>query len=120
MIHTKDQVINNILYGIAFGYNSCCIKYFNVRQVNGELFQQRERKLTGTGFICCNECNEKYSEQELTQQINKNRLVSTKFSPIADTNVSNEIMDKVCSTSSTLVLVKETIDEVNQYITLQG
>ena len=87
MIRTTTQVLNNILYGVSLGYPSCCIEYFHLRQVNGDMFQEifednlkdNKRKLNGTGFICCPNCNSNYSESKLIENINDNRYVSNKF-----------------------------------------
>lgn len=74
MLHSKNQVINNVLYGYAFGYKPCCISYFNIRQFNGDMFNPTERKLQETGFICCPDCDENYSEDALITDINEKRL----------------------------------------------
>lgn len=60
-----------ISIGSYLGYPKCCIDYFG--SVVMPLGGVPTRKLNGTGFIPCPECNDKYTEQELIDIINENR-----------------------------------------------
>ena len=73
-----DNLISNITNGYIYGYSYCCIENFILRNLK-ETKSQSDMKLKGTGFICCKECDEKYSEVELINKINKNRLIQDKF-----------------------------------------
>ena len=61
------------LLGLKFGYPKCCISEFNYCIASRTIRRRETRKLAGTGYIPCKECNSKYTEQELVDNINKNR-----------------------------------------------
>ena len=84
MLTSIDQIQNNVLYGVAYGYKECCIKYFHRRQFNGDMFKGLQHKLTGTGFICCPECNENFTEDEIKADIKKHRLCKDEFPSYKD------------------------------------
>lgn len=56
--------------GLLFGYPNCCVDSF--LQLN-HLKTGIVRKLNGTGFIPCDRCNIHKTEEEMIQEINKNR-----------------------------------------------
>lgn len=61
--------------GEHFGYPSCCIAYFlgfMIAHIKGEKPPRLPRKLHGTGYIPCPDCNSK-SEEELLATIVENR-----------------------------------------------
>ena len=124
MLYSKTQVLNNIIFGIEYGYPHCCIKYFNVRQVNGELQKSlqtsnlKKQKLFGTGYICCPQCNLDFSEEELIENINLNRLRTNKFPNQNECELDPEkilLLDKDKITQ----LISDTIDSVEKFITLE-
>ena len=60
-------------FGLYYGYPVCCTESF-LKDVTTRYFLKRpERKLQGTGFIPCESCNTKYTEEELISKINENR-----------------------------------------------
>lgn len=61
------------LLGLKFGYPKCCISEFIYCIEYRVIHLRKTRKLSGTGYIPCKECNSKYTEQELVDNINKNR-----------------------------------------------
>ena len=61
------------LLGLKFGYPDCCISEFIYCIASRTIHRRETRKLAGTGYIPCYECNSKYTEQELVDNINKNR-----------------------------------------------
>jgi hypothetical protein len=66
------------LSGIYYGYPVCCIDEF-IHYGETDSYEDREkRKLCGTGYVPCEECNKK-SEEELVEAINNNRLHWQKF-----------------------------------------
>lgn len=67
--------------GIKFGYPSCCISEFLINSSKDVTFHlaKPRRKLDGTGYIPCHDCNEKYTEAELIATIMKNRTFSLPF-----------------------------------------
>jgi len=99
MIQTTTQVLNNVLYGISFGYSSCCIEYFHLRQVNGDMFEEfhkpqpksANRKLDGTGFIACPQCESNFSKEEIIDSINENRYVANTFPSKGVTEMEYEL-----------------------------
>lgn len=55
--------------GNLLGFPSCCIKEFiTLDHVGGP-----KRKLTGTGYVPCESCNDLFSEEELISRIMENR-----------------------------------------------
>lgn len=76
----KVNLVNLVMTGLYYGYPPCCINefcYFFIKP--RKIFK---RKLHGTGYIPCSECNKK-SEEELLQIIAHNRQCETLF-PIDD------------------------------------
>lgn len=74
---TNDEIYTAV--GKHLGYPDCCIKGFlHIYKTGGV----EPRKLNGTGFVPCLECN-KLSTEELLDTINKNRRSNVKF-PHAD------------------------------------
>lgn len=61
------------LYGYVYGYPACCIKEFYHHVKNKSYLSRPVRKLDGTGYIPCKTCNFKYTEDQLIENINKNR-----------------------------------------------
>lgn len=124
MLHSKTQILNNVIYGFEFGYPTCCIKYFNVRQVNGQMFSDiqsganENKKLFGTGFICCPDCNDKFSEEELVELINSNRLRLQNF-PFQDDESLDIQKTQMLDTELINNFISEVISEVEQYIVLE-
>jgi len=121
MLENRDQLLNNIIYGVAMGYNSCCITYFNLRQVNGDMFKDMssniERKLTGTGFMCCPECDAKYTEKELIDQINQKRLIDSSFPNMREP--SDILVQEIVNKEKTRELFFSTLKEMSKYVELR-
>lgn len=63
--------------GEAFGYPKCCIDEF-IGFVEGKNKRESVRKLWGTGYVPCVECNKK-TEKELIDFISQNRKHGQKF-----------------------------------------
>lgn len=64
--------------GLLFGYPQCCIESFlELRHLKHGIVM----KLYGTGFIPCAKCNITKTEEQLIQEINKNRC--KEFKPFA-------------------------------------
>lgn len=59
--------------GKHFGYPECCIIEFNLHVDNRTFMTRPLRKLSGTGYIPCENCNTKYTTKELIENINKER-----------------------------------------------
>lgn len=62
--------------GHNYGYPQCCIDSFcdDLSDVSKLMSEERgSRKLTGTGYIPCVDCNEKYTVEQLIDNINTNR-----------------------------------------------
>ena len=62
--------------GRKYGYPQCCIDSFcdDLSDMSKLMSEERgNRKLTGTGYIPCPDCNEKYSVDELVDNINTKR-----------------------------------------------
>ena len=82
------------LMGSQLGYPSCCIEDFLERVTYTADRSYRLaccRKLSGSGFVPCISCDEKYSEEELINIINNNRsktlppfVLRTTFQPHLD------------------------------------
>lgn len=72
-------------YGLYFGYPQCCINSF-IKHATVPLWYEsitlypEGRKLSGTGYVPCPECNAKFTEKELIDNINKNRRHDVPFS----------------------------------------
>lgn len=120
MLTHREQVINNVLYGVAYGYQNCCIHYFHIRQFNGDMFKDNgDRKLTGTGFICCPECDENVSADKMIEGINDRRLVDTKFpedmKEIIDLNDIDFSTDDIKRMNE---LIPKILTDLNEYTTL--
>lgn len=67
------------ILGRYFGFPECCIDEF-IEYITGEKnpFERETRKLEGTGYIPCVECNKK-SVGELIDQIEKSRTYHRPF-----------------------------------------
>ena len=62
--------------GGNYGYPQCCIDSFcdDLSDISKLMSEERgTRKLTGTGYISCVDCNEKYTVEQLIDNINANR-----------------------------------------------
>ena len=62
--------------GRKYGYPQCCIDSFcdDLSDISKLMSEERgSRKLTGTGYIPCVDCNEKYTVEQLIDNINTNR-----------------------------------------------
>lgn len=62
--------------GELYGYPTCCVKSFISDMVDFSRLtdpSRLERKLIGTGYIPCSECDNNYSEEELIAIINESR-----------------------------------------------
>jgi hypothetical protein len=66
------------LSGVYYGYPVCCIDEFIYYAESGLYDEREDRKLNGTGYVPCKECNQK-SERELLETISYNRLHWEKF-----------------------------------------
>jgi len=88
------------LLGLLLGYPTCCIKefeeYFNAIK-SGNYKPREDRKLKGTGYVPCETCNEKYSESQLIENIEENRVYRVPFPaktmPEID-NLMNRLQDE--------------------------
>lgn len=83
------------IYGIYFGFPTCCIQEFNER-MTVLARAPKDRKLKGTGFVPCKHCTLK-SEAELIAEINSERLCPTPFPclDIASDHDENEVTQLV-------------------------
>lgn len=62
------------VHGLWFGYPTCCIDAFcNLEHVGGP-----RRKLWGTGYVPCADCNE-LPEDELVRRISERRIAPIPF-----------------------------------------
>lgn len=59
--------------GVLYGYPLCCIKSFIKDIETNSVLTRESRKLNGSGYIPCIECNNKYTVPELIENIQKNR-----------------------------------------------
>ena len=62
--------------GRKYGYPQCCIDSFcdDLSDISKLMSEERgSRKLTGTGYIPCVDCNEKYTVEQLIDNINTKR-----------------------------------------------
>jgi len=66
--------------GRYYGYPPCCIEAFNKEQ---HKVNRIKRKLSGTGYIPCDICNQK-TEEELIKIIESNRIAPSKFPQLSD------------------------------------
>ena len=60
-----------LFMGKTLGYPSCCVNEFIER--HNQKIRAPRRKLCGTGFVPCKDCDLNYSEDELIAIINKSR-----------------------------------------------
>ena len=67
----KDATLEDM--GVYFGYPQCCINEFMGNFRTGAWRNRGTRKLDGTGYIPCVECNKK-SVTELKEAIAKHRI----------------------------------------------
>jgi hypothetical protein len=86
MLENTQQVLNNILEGIGFGYSDCCIIYHSLRQVNGDMFEEPDvRPLwQGSGYICCPQCTATKNHFQVHVEIAGRRLYSGFFPQHSD------------------------------------
>lgn len=73
LVFGHKRMKNYLNLGRKFGYPDCCISEFIYCIASRTIHRRETRKLAGTGYIPCYECNSKYTEQELVDNINKNR-----------------------------------------------
>ena len=125
-LYSKEQVINNTLLGLSYGYDDCCITYFHERQVNGDMIKEihggeSKRKLNGTGFICCPFCNDKYTENEMLNTINSKRLIDSNFDARGFDDVSDEILSLLIMSrrNEIIELVDSIVIRIEKYIKLE-
>lgn len=71
-VEEPERLTVMVAQGMRFGYPACCIGSFIMDIAHDRLATRERRKLDGTGYIPCAECNRK-SEEELILTINKNR-----------------------------------------------
>lgn len=65
--------------GRAFGYPTCCIQSFlELRHIEDQVV----RKLNGTGYIPCAQCNITKTKEQMIQEVNKTR--SDDYPPFQD------------------------------------
>lgn len=73
--------MNRVLLGVYYGFPLCCIHQF----VNGELthrlpeWQGRTLPLDGSGFVPCVKCAVEKTEEQLIEEITRNRLSPIPF-----------------------------------------
>lgn len=60
-------------FGLYYGYPVCCTESLLNDISTGYFLNRPPRKLQGTGFVPCEDCNNKYTEEELISKINENR-----------------------------------------------
>lgn len=76
--------------GRYYGFPECCIQSFlTLSHVGGP-----DRKLDGTGYIPCLDCNEK-SEEELIAQITANRKSRLPFPKTEKDKIENEHLHSI-------------------------
>lgn len=63
--------------GRDYGYPVCCIAEFSTHVIPRS--EKEKRKLWGTGYVPCTECNERYTEQQLIDRINGKRVCPYPF-----------------------------------------
>lgn len=64
--------------GLVFGYPRCCVDAF-CKSEHLKDKHWRSRPLIGTGFVCCAECAETKTAEELSDEIKRHRRVSWEF-----------------------------------------
>lgn len=70
------------IMGFYYGFPSCCIHEFTSRGLHEILEDMRSgavRKLNGTGYRPCVQCNATYTEEELVARINAKRQTKRPF-----------------------------------------
>lgn len=89
-----------VVYGELLGYPECCIVDFLNRITKNIRIGKVKRKLHGTGYVPCENCNRK-TEKELVNIINMNRKIDYLFPNCPDEffntlkiEVKNEISNK--------------------------
>lgn len=76
MRSAEDDHMQEREAGGNYGYPQCCIDSFcsDLSDIHRLMSEERgTRKLTGTGYIPCVDCNEKYTVEQLIDNINTNR-----------------------------------------------
>ena len=100
-----EQVYSNVVFGIAYGYPECCITHFHVRQVDGTLFNNPNPKLLGSGYVCCNKCNNTLSEKEMEAGINRRRIISEEFSKENSPEIDDSLLEGLAQKEETIKMV---------------
>lgn len=115
----RIQVVNNVMYGKLYGYSDCCIRYFHMRQVNGDMMDpdQPVRHHQGTGFICCPKCNEEKNAFQIHVEIAGRRRTSVPF--MSHGEPTKEELDRVKMTEDDIVSLSLSIlDDLQEYINI--
>lgn len=83
--HEFTGYIKYEIRGLLLGYPPCCINGFidHVKSLES-IVDKEPRKLDGSGYLPCIECNSKYTEEELIQNINAVR--HSHFKPFPNSN----------------------------------
>lgn len=73
-----------LIWGKYFGFPKCCTHAFNEYDKHKHSnvpygVYVGKRKLTGTGFIPCTQCESQKTEHELKMKINQNRICQLSF-----------------------------------------
>lgn len=120
------------LMGSQLGYPSCCIEDFLERVTYTADRSSRlacYRKLSGSGFVPCISCDEKYSEEELINLINNNRsktlppfVLRTTFKPHLDLNTKTVVAQYFSRTKkgTFLTRINKILTNINKYKTNEG
>ena len=61
------------IMGNYYGYPACCVEAFE----REDHTTRPTRKLSGTGYVPCEACNDKYTEAELIANIDANRVMKS-------------------------------------------
>lgn len=78
MSNSKSRgVVQWVAMGIRFGYPPCCIGDFVERVLTGQRIDEK-RKLHGSGYVPCPECNKK-TDAELLAAIRDRRKFEKPF-----------------------------------------
>ena len=106
---SPEQIYSNVIFGIAFGYPECCIKHFHKRQFDGTLFDEPNKKLLGSGYVCCNKCNDLLPEKEMEDAINKRRRIPGDFIRGGFPEIENNLLNEISREDKTIKLVQNII-----------
>lgn len=103
----QDQQTKWRLWGWYHGYPECCIEHFVANAGKGlwadyiQKFNNKLPKLYGSGFVCCPDCLENKTAEQLTAEIAKHRHSQLDFPQMLDYNV--EVEDLVEKYNKTFV-----------------